>query len=357
MRVADKMNYNQSLGNIQKNRSDLSAHQNQAASQKRINKPSDDPLGASRILESRMEIKGFEQYKRNILSAKEFIEFSESSLGQVNELLIRAKELALSQAGDAGSGEETRKIVATEVRQLYEQLVSVANRRYGDRFLFGGYKSTETPFDMEGKYYGDDNQIEVQVDKNSYVAMNMPGSIVFTGRKAGQVDMSQLQGDPSQVATPSEGAITPPGEAPVELRSLDSVNSSNAAPVGGSGNPMSAGHWGPKSVNIFEVLTDLEFGLRANDKVAIQDTLEELDSSLSQINQARGELGSRVTSLNTGLETLQRLNVDNKAMQSEIEDVDMYELVNNLNKTQNQLEATLATSGKMMQKSLLDFLR
>lgn len=354
MRVADKMNVNQSLGNIQKNRSDMLTYQNQAASQKRINKPSDDPLGAARVLESRMEIKGFEQYKRNILSAKEFIEFSEQSLGQVNELLIRAKELALSQATDGGAGPETRAITATEVKQLYEQFVSIANRRYGDRYLFGGYKSTETPFDMSGQYYGDDAQVEVQVDKAAYMAMNIPGSVVFMGRKAGQA-IPELPAH--------EKLSNPPltGQGPVQGRSLDSVETSLASQGTTSlGAPLaqaSEGHWGPKSVNIFEVMTDLEFGLRANDKVTIQNTLETLDNALSQINQARGDLGSRISSLNNGLETLQKLTVDQKAVQSEIEDVDMYELVNNLNKTQNQLEATLATSGKMMQKSLLDFLK
>jgi flagellar hook-associated protein 3 FlgL len=346
MRVADKMNYNQAIGNIQKNRSDMATYQNQAASQKRINKPSDDPLGAARVLESRMQIKGIEQYKRNILSSKEFIEFSEQSLGQVNELLIRAKELAIDQADDAGNGEETRRIVATEIRQLYEQAVSIANRSYGDRYLFGGYKSTEMPFDMSGKYYGDDAQVEVEVDRNSFMAMNIPGSVVFLGRKLGQEDMEQI--NPANASAP--GA---PGS--VEARGLDSVEGEDPDLAAKMSVPK--GHWGPKSVNIFEVLTELEFGLRANDKTTVQGTLTQLDNALSQINMARGELGSRVNSLNTGLETLQKLNVDNKAVQSEIEDVDMFELVNNLNKTQNQLEATLSTSGKLMQKSLLDFLR
>jgi flagellar hook-associated protein 3 FlgL len=350
MRVTDKMNTNQSLGNIQKNRADMVTYQNQAATQKRINKPSDDPLGAARVLESRMQIKGIEQYKRNILSAKEFVEFSEQSLGQVTELLIRAKELAIDQADDAGNGEESRRIVATEVRQLYEQLVSVANRTYGDRFLFGGYKSTEMPFDLSGKYYGDDAQVEVEVDRGAYMAMNMPGSVVFLGQKLGQEPMLEVDA----AGVPLANQAGSPQGAPVPARGLDSVEGDADLQTQMS---VPQGHWGPKSVNIFEVLTELEFGLRANDKPTIQGTLTTLDHALSQINMARGELGARVGALNTGLETLQKLNVDNKAVQSEIEDVDMFELVSNLNKTQTQLEATLSTSGKLMQKSLLDFLR
>ncbi|MBY0385615.1 flagellar hook-associated protein FlgL [bacterium] len=346
MRVADKMNYNQSLGAINKNRQDMMVYQNQAASQKRINKPSDDPLGAARILEKKSEMQGFEQYKRNILSAKEFIEYSEQSLSQASEMLIRAKELAIDQADDAANGAESRSIVAAEVRQIYEQMVNIANRQFGDRFLFGGYKSMSTPFDMTGTYFGDDSEMEVQIEKDSYITMNMPGSVVFMGKKLHQpIPPQQIQQD---------------DKTQVEIRGPSSQNAQaqNAqSPAAQTIANSSEGHWGMVSTNVFEVLRDLEVGLKANDKFVVQNSLDYLDNAISQINMARGELGSRISSLNTGLETLQKLNVDAKVVQSEIEDVDMYDLVNNLSKTQTQLEASLATSGKMLKTSLLDFLR
>lgn len=346
MRVADKMNYKQSLGAINKNRQDMMVYQNQAASQKRINKPSDDPLGAARILEKKSEMQGFEQYKRNILSAKEFIEYSEQSLSQASEMLIRAKELAIDQADDAANGAETRSIVAAEIRQIYEQMVNIANRQFGDRFLFGGYKSMTTPFDMTGTYFGDDSEMEVQIEKDSYITMNMPGSVVFMGKKLHQpIPPEKTQQD---------------AKTQVEIRGPSSQNAQaqNAqSPAAQTLANSSEGHWGMVSTNVFEVLRDLEVGLRANDKYVVQNSLDYLDNAISQINMARGELGSRISSLNTGLETLQKLNVDAKVVQSEIEDVDMYDLVNNLSKTQTQLEASLATSGKMLKTTLLDFLR
>jgi flagellar hook-associated protein 3 FlgL len=349
MRVSDKMNYNQSMNAINKNRTDLMTYQNQAASQKRINKPSDDPLGASRVLASKTEIQGFEQYKRNILSAKEFVEVSEQSLGQASELLIRAKELAIDQADDAANGPESRKIVAAEIKQIYEQMVNIANRRFGDRYMFGGHKSLQAPFDMTGTYFGDDAEVQVEIDKNSYITTNMPGSTIFLGRK--------LKDDLPPVQTFQDDKTT------VEARKLDSVESSLAAqgPSQVQNHQSLAnsrqGAWGANSVNIFEALKDLEVGLRANDKTVVQDSLDTLENAISQVNMARGELGSRISALNTGLETLQKLGVDERVKQAEIEDVDMYDLVNNLSKTQSQLEASLATSGKMMKTTLLDFIR
>lgn len=340
MRVADKMTFNQSVHNMNKNRNDLLVYQNQAATQKRINKPSDDALGAARVLESKTEIAGFDQFKRNILSAKEFIEFSEQSLGQVSDLLIRAKELAIDQADDAGSGPETRRIAAAEIKQIYQQMVNIGNQRLGDRYVFGGHKSLTAPFDMSGEYFGDDSSVEVQIDKSSFVSMNIPGSVVFLGRKVGQ-------------DVPPEKVLQD-DKTTVEVRGPASVESSMAKQALIS---KEQGSWGNRSTNIFDTLRDLEIGLNSNDKRVVQASLDELENGFQQINMARGELGSRVSSLNTGLETLQKLVIDQKATQSQIEDVDMYDLVNNLSKTQNQLEASLTTSGKMLQTSLLDFLR
>lgn len=348
MRVADKMNHTQVVGNLQKNRADLSKFQNQAALQKRITKPSDDPLGAARILESRTEMKGFEQFEKNIVSAKAFTEFSETSLGEVGELLIRAKELAVQQASDGASGPETRKMVAKEIKQIFGQLVNIGNRKIGDRYLFGGYKTTKAPFDMQGNYYGDDSEMEIPIDKDAKMVMNIPGSKVFLGKNINDPIGTTRELDPSLKEDTSAPTPPPPLRGPAS--SLEDAIVSDPT-------VNNAGYWGPKSVNIFATIEALEIGLKTNDKAVVQNSLDFLDDAVSQINQARAELGSRISVLNTGLDTIQKLQVDSKILESNIEDVDMYELVNNLNRTQQQLEASMATSGKMIQNSLLDFLR
>lgn len=344
MRVSDKMNHNQVVSNLNRNRNDLARLQNQASLQKRITKPSDDPLGAARILESRTEIQGLNQYEKNILSTKAFIDFSEQSLSEVGELLIRAKELAIQQASDGASGPETRQMVAKEIEQIFQQLVNVGNRKFGDRFLFAGYSTLQPPFDREGNYTGDDAEIEIPIDKDAKMVMNIPGSKVFLGRQIGAPLAPSQDVDPSW----QEDNRSFEEVRPAEMRAPTSVGG-----VQESLNPT----WGPQSVNIFNTLKTLEVGLKTNDKSVIQSSLDYLDDSLSQINLARAELGSRASVLTTGLETIQKLQVDSKILESDIEDVDMYELVNNLSRTQNQLEASLSTSGKMIQNSLLDFLR
>jgi len=87
------------------------------ASQKTINRPSDDPLGMSRILTYRKSQASAKQYSENIDSSKAWITMTESKLTGANDLLVRAKEIALSQTTATASA-ETREIAAVEVQQL-----------------------------------------------------------------------------------------------------------------------------------------------------------------------------------------------------------------------------------------------
>ncbi len=227
-------------------------------------------------------------------------------------------------------------------------MVNIANRKMGDRYLFGGYKTLKAPFDMQGNYYGDDSEIEIPIDKDAKMVMNIPGSKVFLGKNINDPIGGTRELDPSLKEDNSEVTPPPPMRGPA---------STIYEAVGADPSINNNGYWGPKSVNMFSTIEALEIGLKTNDKSVIQNSLDFLDDALSQINLARAELGSRVSVLNTGLDTIQKLQVDSKILESNIEDVDMYELVNNLNRTQNQLEASLSTSGKMIQNSLLDFLR
>src|ERR1700722_12466582 len=108
MRVSNNMNYDQVKGNISRNRSDMADLQNQAATQKRINKPSDDPVGTARTLGLRTEKTGIDQFMKNGDLAKGFMNITESALADVTDLLSRAKELAISQASDASTNAEGR---------------------------------------------------------------------------------------------------------------------------------------------------------------------------------------------------------------------------------------------------------
>jgi flagellar hook-associated protein 3 FlgL len=113
----------------------------------------------------------------------------------------------------------------------------------------------------------------------------------------------------------------------------------------------------PGGVNLFRILRDLQISLKTNDKEGVQDSLNDLDSALSQVVLARSQVGSRATALDNWSQTLEKAKVDNKTAISSLEDADIFSTISDINKTQSTLQATLQTSGKLIQPSLLDFLR
>lgn len=351
MRIADKMQYEQVKTNVGKNRSQMSELQNQAATQKRVNKPSDDPLAASRVLQNRIDLQGSKQFSKSLTYAKSFLEYTDQSLGDLTEVVMRAKELAINQANDASANEDSRRAVAIEIEQLYNQMVNIGNRKLGDRFIFGGFRTLEAPFNEKGEYQGDPGEMNIHIDKEAFLAMNVPGGRVFLGQgldKNGLAKPSVPQARTVEQLDKQRFET----ETPAELRGPASI-------LGFEGpkpdpDPAPAG---PQGVNVFQVMKDLATALRTNDKAGIQDTLNTLDDGMNQIVLTRSQVGSRGTVLDNFMSTLEKSKVDNQIAISQLEDADIFSTVSDINKTESTLQATLQTSGKLIEKSLLDFLR
>jgi flagellar hook-associated protein 3 FlgL len=110
-----------------------------------------------------------EQFISNGKMAEAYLTNSEQALSEISEIIMRAKEIAIGQASGASSNAETRLGVAEEVSQLYQQAVSAANRRIGDRYIFGGYKTSQPPVDADGKFRGDNGQVMVEIAKDVFL--------------------------------------------------------------------------------------------------------------------------------------------------------------------------------------------
>ncbi len=366
MRVSDKMISTQLNQHLRSNRSQLSEYQSQAATLKRVTKPSDDPVAATRVIGARVDLRGTEQYLKNLDYSQSFMQSTDQSLQEMTENLMRVKELALSQADDAGANETTRRVTAAEVGQIYQELVKIANKKFGDRYIFGGYKTQEAPFELNGNYKGDQGEMLVHVDKNSFVAMNVPGSKIFLGQglsrdgishatarqpetleeldqqlaeiesaEAEKEQQASLRG-PASLRTPQVAAD--PSVTPEETLLVERMEDENG-------------------VDVFQVVKRLEVALAANDKYSVQDTLEDLDQAIDQVVFGRAQVGSRSAALINSRETLEKGKVDSNGQISNLEDADMFDVVSGLNKQETTLQATLKTGQKVMQPSLLDFLR
>lgn len=360
MRVTDKMTQNQVLKNIQKNRSELASLQNQAATGKKLTTPSEDPTGAAKVLTNRTELKNLEQYEKNVGSAKNFLETTESTLGQLGEALIRAKELALQAASDT-VGEPQRVMIGSEVEQIKNSVLEMSNRRVGERYLFGGFKTQSAPFTKDGEYKGDDGEMKIQSQNGTFVAMNLTGNRVFMGRGIGQ-DSTYVR--PSDNVPADTQQLQDYKMSEVDREFLNNQEDDNYIETRG---PASVGRvqtlstkdpvTGNSGVNVFSMLRSLDVALKTNDKAAIQDSLEPLDEALNQVNLMRAEIGGRVNILNSASDIIHKQTVDNKALTSQIEDADLFETMTDLNKSDTALKGTLETSNKVLGLNLLDFLK
>ncbi|MEO0335034.1 MAG: flagellar hook-associated protein FlgL [Pseudomonadota bacterium] len=370
MRVADKMNFEQVNTNLRKNRSSMSELQNQAATQKRVTKPSDDPIASQRVLGARVDLTGAEQFGKSLNYAKSFLDFTDQSLGELTDILVRAKELAISQANDASASAQSRRITAQEISQGYDQMVQIGNRKLGDRFIFGGFKTQSAPFTPEGAYQGDDGEMQIQIDKQAFLPMNIPGEKVFLGKGHGALGITK--GTPEQAKTIEQFIADEKqkaDEAEKSKQKLESGALNNAEVRGPASKDFSSpGQFDPAKTtsfkpeqndgeNLFGLVEKLYVSLNTNDKAGIQNAIEDLDRAVSQVVMARAQVGARSMALNSARTSLGKSKVDQAAIISELEDADVFQTVSDINKTESTLKATLQTSGKLIQPSLLDFLR
>ena len=339
MRVTENSTFGVVRDSIRRSRERMENLQTQSATLRKLNTPSDDPIGAAKVLEIRTDKVNNDQFQTNAKMAESYLNNSEQAISELADIVVRAKEIAVNQSSAASSNEDTRIAIAEEVDQLFQQSVAVANRRIGDRFIFGGYKTTNPPIDPEGRYKGDDGQMMVEIAKDIFVAMNVSGLEAFnTNPKRAPVA-------PQEGGESSGGNRSPAGEA--YARSLSDSNPARAV----------SDEAGPENVNAFDELQNLRIGLLTGDLDTIRNTLERLDSIHGKLTTTRAKIGSRLQGLQSTASAIERHNLVNAQLSSNIEDADMAQVVSDLAKEETVFRSALASSHKLIQPTLLDFLK
>ncbi|THB70665.1 MAG: flagellar hook-associated protein 3 [Desulfovibrio sp.] len=145
VRVSHQSLFNNFVTHMNKSLVELMDMNIQASSQKKINKPSDDPAGTARVLSYRSNLSSLGQYRENIDSARGWLGMADSTLIQVNTVLTRCKELA-EQAATGTYSKENRDQISFEVRELFEQLITLSNTEYEGKHIFSGHKVDESAF-------------------------------------------------------------------------------------------------------------------------------------------------------------------------------------------------------------------
>jgi len=140
MRVTEVTKRDHVVDNIQKSSGKLQDIQIQMASGRRLNKTSDDPLGAARSQDIVTTISSQKQLIQNIDENIAWLQRTENEINSINEILGQIRTLAISQSG-SDSNEESRLMVAREFSAARKNLFDIGNTREGKLYLFSGIKS------------------------------------------------------------------------------------------------------------------------------------------------------------------------------------------------------------------------
>lgn len=145
MRITNTMMVNQTLQNVAKSKKNLATLENQVSTEKKITRPSDDPIIAIRALSLRASLAEIDQYlNHNIPDAEAWLSVTEGALDDIDTILSDIYQYCDQGASDEFTIEDRSAII--EVLQQYKQtLYGVANTDYSGRYIFSGYK-TSTSF-------------------------------------------------------------------------------------------------------------------------------------------------------------------------------------------------------------------
>lgn len=306
-----------------KTKSKVEDLQMKGSTMKRVSKPSDDPVGNVELLAIRSQNVDAEQYMRSLNFAQTQLSYTENVVEDLTELLMKAKELAIGAASTIYSP-EIREGVAKEIHQIRQQALSLANKRMGNRYLFAGQKVLTRPFDTEGKYQGDTNKINIEINKDVFIPVNINGKDLFFSKGKTPLERTDLNLKKEEVD------LTP---APMRA-------------------PASANEPQEVEVSVFDELRALENAMLTDNPNIIQGLLEKFDTSIERVVKLRTEIGALTNTVSNSENNIEKTKLLNEAHKSKIEDADVTELFGNLQKEQAVLKATYQASANLMNTNL-----
>ena len=180
MRVSTAFVFQNALRGLRRNVVASERAERQLATGRRIQTISDDPAGALSVMRASSQLKDIEQYQRNGSLASVRLTTEETVLNRFGEVLERAETVARS-AASLDASDPVRQAAITEVAALHEEIVSLANTRLGDEFIFGGTKSDVPPFKEDGSYVGGSVSQSAEIDSGVLVETGHTGDQVFGG--------------------------------------------------------------------------------------------------------------------------------------------------------------------------------
>ncbi|MFC5588759.1 flagellar hook-associated protein FlgL [Sporosarcina soli] len=293
MRVTQSMLSNNMLRNLSTSYNKMGKLQDQLNTGKKVNRPSDDPVVVMKGMGYRMQVDKVATFQKNLGEVNNWLDSSDDALDGVGQVLHRAKELVTNAANTGAMTPEDREKIKIELDQLREQIKNLANTKVGDKYIFSGTK-TDTPV------YGE----------NGF---------------------------------PTDQATLDAFDKTIEIEVFDGVSlnvNSNAAAMF-------------KDIDdLFEELENI-----GDDGAGFSDALSKIDEQMDAVLTARADIGARSNRAELMHNRLEMQEGAAKKQQSENEDIDYEKVITEMITQESLHRAALSVGARIIQPSLVDFLR
>ncbi|MDQ1257782.1 MAG: flagellar hook-associated protein 3 FlgL [Candidatus Hydrogenedentes bacterium] len=300
VRVTQQVLVQRTLKNLNANVMRIFKLQDRLATGHIASTPSDDPIAVRRAVNTQANIDRNEQYIRNAQNAEPQLTATASAVQSALDIVIRATELGV-QASNGTYGNAQLSEIADEINQLLESMVVEGNREVNGRAIFGGTRTTESPFaairDANGEitavnYVGNGEHIAIAIGDAPTTIVNETGSDAFLAQQ-----------------------------------------------------------------NVFQTLIDMRDNLRAGDQNSIRyGALAELDTAMEQLLLSTTRVGAIQNRLERAANNTEDVNASLEELLSNTIDADLADTVLQLNAENNAYQAALNAGARVIQPSLLDFL-
>jgi flagellar hook-associated protein 3 FlgL len=294
VRVTQNMMISNLLSNLQTNYRAMDKTQQQLATGKKINRPSDNPVTAVRSMYYQTTLNEIDQYKRNVSDGSNWLQATDEGLDQVTQVIQRVRELTV-QASNSNDQNSKNAFVA-EISQLKDQLGQVANTELAGKYIFAGTDNKQPPYDAtvtapNNPFTNTNGQsINYQVGKGSSVPINITGVSIFN----------------------YNGGM---------FKLLDNI------------------------------MSDIQSGNNPTNQ------LNNIDAQIDNVLTNRSELGARMNRMDLSSSRLDGLEQSATNILANEEDVDIPEAYTRFSEQQNVYRSALSVGARIIQPSLVDFLR
>jgi flagellar hook-associated protein 3 FlgL len=293
MRITNLMTLNNTIRHLNENQEIINQYQEKISSGKQFSVASDDPLAASMSLQLRSSQQTLQGYQDTADLAKDWMNASEISFQQMEDIANRSLTLITSGLNDTVDPAEKKNTIAKELDSLLSQAIETGNSTQSGQYLFSGFKVNSKPFTLNGdgtiSYDGDDGLMQRNLGPGQSITMNVQGEKAF--RK------------------------------------------------------------------FFEVLVQAKNALSTNNMDSLQSALGNLHSSLDTLDQYRTSLGASLNKVQQISDFMDKMQIETQSLLSKKEDINTAECISILSTQQTNYQAVLEVSQRAISAlSLFDYL-